>query len=82
MFIVVFFYDKWIYSRSWEDHLEHVGLALKTIQENQMFVKFSKCRFRVKQVDYLGHIILGDVVAVDQSKIQAMVSWPEPSKRV
>ncbi|XP_057438204.1 transposon Tf2-1 polyprotein isoform X3 [Lotus japonicus] len=38
----------------------------------------SKCRFGCRQVDYLGHLISGDGVAVDPDKVQCIEAWPEP----
>jgi len=43
---------------------------------NKLFVKLSKCSFGLQQIEYLGHIVSGDWVAMDQEKIQAM--WPIP----
>ena len=43
-FVLVFFDDILIYSRSWKDHVQHVDRVLKLLEEKQLYVKTSKCR--------------------------------------
>ena len=77
-FILVFFDDILIYSKTWESHLQHVDKALQLLRNHQLFVKRSKCSFGVSEVEYLGHIVGRDGVRVDPKKIQAMQDWPRP----
>ncbi|XP_061968341.1 uncharacterized protein LOC133691764 [Populus nigra] len=78
-FILVFFDDILVYSKSWEDHLTHLHTILKILADNTLFAKESKCRFGVTQVDYMGHVISNQGVSVDPTKIQAVVEWPTPT---
>jgi hypothetical protein len=77
-FILVFFDDILVYSKSWED-LTHLQLILKILASNRLFAKESKCHFGVQQVKYLGHSINKDGVSVDPNKIQTVVAWPTPT---
>lgn len=77
-FVLVFFDDILIYSVSWEDHLRHLEVVLDTLKLHQLFAKFSKCSFGLQQVDYLGHIVSAQGVAMDNSKVQAILQWPIP----
>nr|GEU75717.1 hypothetical protein [Tanacetum cinerariifolium] len=52
--------------------------VLKVMRHNKLFAKKSKCSFAVKKVDYLGHVITGERVATDPSKIEAIKNWPVP----
>ena len=52
-FILVFFDDILIYSTTWSDHLQHLRSALSVLKNNQLYVKKSKCRFGLLEVDYL-----------------------------
>ncbi|KFK23310.1 hypothetical protein AALP_AAs43195U000200 [Arabis alpina] len=77
-FVLVFFDDILVYSRSLQDHQHHLEAVLSVLEEQQLFANRKKCQFGCKEIEYLGHIISGDGVAADPQKIQAMVSWPEP----
>lgn len=77
-FVLIFFDDILIFSKSWNDHFLHVEQVLKLLLQHQFYAKFSKCRFGVTSMDYLGHIINNQGVKVDPSKIQAMLEWPVP----
>jgi hypothetical protein len=49
-FVVVFINDILVYSRSEEEHEEHLHLALQKLWEHRLYVKLSKCEFWMKQV--------------------------------
>ena len=68
-FIVVFIVDILIYSKTVEDHKEHLRLVLGILREKQLYAKSDKCDFWLKEVQFLGHIINKDGVAVDPSKV-------------
>jgi hypothetical protein len=77
-FILVLFDDILVFSKDFETHLNHLSLTLELLRENKLYAKRSKCIFGCNEVEYLGHIVLGEGVRVDQGKIQAMVDWPLP----
>jgi hypothetical protein len=77
-FVLVFFDDILIYSKSWEDHVQHVDKVLQLLKEQQLYAKPSKCFFGVKEVEYLGHIVSHEGVKVDPNKIKAMMDWLIP----
>ena len=77
-FVLVFFYDILIYSKSWEDNVQHVDKVLQLLKEQQLYAKPSKCFFRVKEVEYLGHIVYHEGVKVEPNNIKAMMDWPIP----
>jgi hypothetical protein len=56
-FVVVFIDDILIYSKTEEEHAEHLRLVLGTLHEHQLYAKFSKCEFWLKEVGFLGHVI-------------------------
>lgn len=78
-FVLVFFDDILVYSTSFYQHIQHVESILKVMRKSKLFAKRSKCDFAQDKVEYLGHVISGEGVATDESKIEVMKSWPTPS---
>ncbi|XP_059288811.1 uncharacterized protein LOC132042223 [Lycium ferocissimum] len=68
-----------IYSRSEANHLEHLRIVLQTLKDRKLFDKFSKCKFSLKSVAFLGHVISGEGVKIDFQKIDAIKNWPRPT---
>jgi len=78
-FVVVFIDDVLIYSKTWQDHLNHIKQVFQLLQHHQFKVKLSKCSFAKTELAYLGHIISAKGVATDPSKIATVRDWPTPS---
>jgi hypothetical protein len=74
-FVVVSNDDILVYSRSEEEHEEHLRLALQKLREHRLYAKLSKCEFWMKQVAFLGHVISKGGISVDPSKVQDVLSW-------
>lgn len=74
--VLVFFDDILIYSRSWIEHMQHLRAVLDVLREHNLHLKRSKCDFAAKEVQYLGHVISGVGVAMDASKVAAVWNWP------
>ena len=68
-FVVVFLDGILIYSGDEKEHKEHLRQVLQRLRENQLFGNLSKCAFFRREVHYLGHVISGDGILVDPSKI-------------
>ena len=60
-FVVVFIDDILVYSKNEEEHKEHLCLVLEKLREHQLYAKFSKCEFWLKEVGFLEHVISGEV---------------------
>ncbi|XP_006588182.1 uncharacterized mitochondrial protein AtMg00860-like [Glycine max] len=60
-------------------HITHLEVVLQTLLNAKLFLKCSKCLFAQRQLEYLGHIISGNGIELEPSKIAAMVQWPTPS---
>jgi hypothetical protein len=76
--IVVFIDDILVYSRTEEEHEEHLRLVLQKLRDHKLYVKLSKYEFWLKQVALLGHIIQKGGISVDPSKIQDVLRWNVP----
>ena len=77
-FVLAFFDDILIYSKTLEEHIKHVEEVFRILKENQLCAKLSNCVFEVPQVEYLGHIISVEGVATDPQKVKAIAEWPIP----
>ena len=73
--MVVFLDDILIYSKTEEEHAEHLRLVLETLREHQLYAKLSKCEFWLSKVAFLGHVVSAGGISVDPEKIQAIVDW-------
>eukprot|EP00253_Pinus_taeda_P017231 PITA_17231 len=79
-FVLIFIDDILIYSRTIEEHHEHLRIVLQTLREHQLYAKFSKCDFFKAEIQYLGHVITKDGIAVDPEKIKAIMEWSKKGK--
>jgi len=77
-FVVVFIDDILIYSRTQEEHAEHLRLVLGVLREKQLYAKLFKCEFWMDEVQFLGHVISAQGIAVDPAKVEAVVKWESP----
>lgn len=78
-FVIVFFDDILIYSQNEKEHEEHLRKVLQYLRDNQLYSSLSKCAFFRLEVKYLGHVISGDGILVDPSKIRAIMDWSVPT---
>ena len=71
-FVLVFFDNIIIYSKTWSSHLSYVNQVLHVLSKHQCFLKQYKCAFGASEVEYLVHIVGKEGVRVDPTKIEAM----------
>jgi hypothetical protein len=76
--IVVFINNILIYSKSEEEHVRHLQVILQRLRDHQLYAKFSKCAFWLKEVPFLGHIISAEGITVDPNKVQEVLDWKSP----
>ncbi|KAI3809203.1 hypothetical protein L1987_25173 [Smallanthus sonchifolius] len=77
-FVIVFIDDILIYSKTKTDHEQHLKLVLDLLRKEQLYAKFSKCEFWLKEVQFLGHIVNEKGIHVDPAKIEAVKNWSIP----
>ena len=77
-FVVVFIDDILIYSKSLEEHEQHLRVVLQTLRDHKLYAKLKKCEFWLESVAFLGHVISKDGILVDPKKVEAIVDWERP----
>ena len=78
-FVVVFIDDILIYSKSIQEHEQHLRVVLEKLRAHKLYDKFSKCEFWLEKVAFLGHILTAEGVAVDSEKVEAVSNWQQPT---
>jgi hypothetical protein len=78
-YVVVYLDDILIYSKTKEEHLQHVRSVLETLREHKLYAKESKCEFMQRSVKFVGYIVSDAGLEVDQSKVEAVKAWPVPT---
>ncbi|KAG8486102.1 hypothetical protein CXB51_019437 [Gossypium anomalum] len=68
-FVVVFIDDILIYSHDETEHAEHLRTVLQILRDNQLYAKFSKSEFWLREVGFLGHIVSGEDIVEGFSMI-------------
>lgn len=76
--LVVYLDDILVFSETAELHLSDLRKVLQLLDANQLFAKKSKCKFFVQEIEFLGHIISPEGIAVDQGKTDSIKNWPTP----
>jgi hypothetical protein len=78
-FVLVFFDDILIYSKSIAEHKNHLIIVMEILRKHSLCLKESKCTFGTLQVEYLGHVISKFGVVTDPAKIAAIAQWQTPT---
>ena len=74
-FVVIFIDDILIYSKSEEEHKEHLKIVLQELREHQLYAKFRKCDFFKDKIQYLSHVVTKEGIFVDLQKIKEIEEW-------
>jgi len=65
-----------VYNPTWPSNLRQLEVVLQVLRKHKLFVKLFKCSVRLTQTNYLGHMVSGQGIAIDASKVQVVLAWP------
>ncbi|GJR73875.1 putative reverse transcriptase domain-containing protein [Tanacetum coccineum] len=78
-FIIVFIDDILVYSKTREEHEDHLRIVLEILRQKKLYAKFSKCDIWLGQMALLGHIMFADGITMEPAKVEAVTKWPKPT---
>jgi hypothetical protein len=77
-FVVVYFDDILIYSKTLDEHVQHIRCVLAVLRKQKLYANLDKCTFCTDKVVFLGYVVSGQGVEVDDEKIKAVREWTPP----
>ncbi len=75
-FVVVYFDDIIIYSKSHDDHIEHLCAVFDVLRDAHLFGNLEKCTFSTDRVYFYGYVVTSQGIEMDEANIVAITSWP------
>jgi hypothetical protein len=77
-FVIAFIDDILIYSKTKEEHEQHIRQVLEILRQHKLYAKGSKSEFYKQQVSFLGYEIGVDGIRMEKEKVKAVCEWPAP----
>ena len=70
---MVFIDDILVYSKTREEHADHLRIVLQTLRDHQLFAKREKCDFWIREVKFLGHVVSQEGISIDPAKVEVII---------
>ena len=72
-FVVVYFDDILVYSKSLDEHIGHLRHVLEILRKEKLYANLKKCTFCMDKIMFLGYVVGANSIQVDDEKIQAIM---------
>jgi len=76
--VAVFINDMIVGTETEEGHNKLVAEVVKRLEENDLYVKPEKCKWKVKEVEFLGVIIGPEGIKMEKEKVKGVLEWLTP----
>lgn len=71
-FFVVYFDDVLVYSKSLDEHIEHLHFMLNVLRKETLFSHIKKCTFFMENIIFLGYVVSVKSIKIDEEKVKAI----------
>ena len=78
-FLVVYFDNILIYSKTEEDHVFHLRQVMRILRQEKLYINLKKYSFMTSAIMFLGFVVSAKGLEVDPDKVKAILEWPIPS---
>jgi hypothetical protein len=68
-----------LYKKSFDEHVKHIRQVLDELRKEKLIANLEKCSFCIDHVVFLGFVVSGKGIEVDESKVKAIKDWPTPT---
>ena len=76
--VAAFIDDVIVGTESEEGHNELIEEVIKRLKKNNLYVKPEKCKWKVKEVGFLGMVIGPEGIKIEEEKVKGVLKWPTP----
>jgi len=76
--VAVFIDDVIVGTETEEGHDELVAEVIRRLEENDLYVKLEKCKWKVREVGFLGVVIGPDRIKMEEEKVKGVLEWLTP----